>query len=86
MGCCLAKSKRHKKYTNAGCDEHPVVIQEESHFPEEEMEVVIVQNEEPKEVKVKRLQWTQGELLGQGAFGRVVMGMNSLTGQMMAVK
>ena len=30
--------------------------------------------------------WTRGELIGQGAFGKVYMGLNSETGQLMAVK
>ena len=30
--------------------------------------------------------WTRGELIGQGAFGKVYMGLNNETGQLMAVK
>ena len=30
--------------------------------------------------------WTRGELIGAGAFGRVYMGLNNETGQLMAVK
>ena len=30
--------------------------------------------------------WTKGELIGAGAFGRVYMGLNNETGQLMAVK
>lgn len=30
--------------------------------------------------------WTRGELLGAGAFGRVYLGLNNDTGQLMAVK
>ena len=34
MGCCIAKSKKCKKYANAGCDDHPVNLNEDSHYPE----------------------------------------------------
>lgn len=30
--------------------------------------------------------WTRGELIGAGAFGRVYLGLNNDTGQLMAVK
>ena len=30
--------------------------------------------------------WIKGELIGAGAFGRVYMGLNNETGQLMAVK
>ena len=30
--------------------------------------------------------WTRGELIGAGAFGRVYLGLNNETGQLMAVK
>ncbi len=30
--------------------------------------------------------WIKGELIGAGAFGRVYMGLNNKTGQLMAVK
>ncbi len=30
--------------------------------------------------------WTKGELIGAGAFGRVYLGLNDKTGQLMAVK
>ena len=30
--------------------------------------------------------WTQGEMIGQGAFGSVFLGMDNDTGQLMAVK
>ena len=30
--------------------------------------------------------WTRGELIGAGAFGRVYLGLNNQTGQLMAVK
>lgn len=30
--------------------------------------------------------WKRGEMIGAGAFGRVYMGLNNETGQLMAVK
>ncbi|KAJ9518695.1 hypothetical protein QJQ45_018724 [Haematococcus lacustris] len=38
------------------------------------------------EVKTGFMQWTRGELLGEGSFGRVYAGLNQLTGGLMAVK
>ena len=32
------------------------------------------------------LNWTRGELIGQGAFGSVYLGMDNDSGQLMAVK
>ena len=32
------------------------------------------------------MSWTRGELIGAGAFGRVYLGLNNHTGQLMAVK
>ncbi|CAD8174569.1 unnamed protein product [Paramecium pentaurelia] len=89
MGCCLTKETKDAKYANAGCDEHPVPIQqpEESHYQEVCAEVI-----PPKESNIqkqdqeKQITWTEGEMLGQGAFGRVVLGMNRISGQIMAVK
>lgn len=33
-----------------------------------------------------RRRWRRGEVLGQGAFGKVYMGMDLTTGELMAVK
>lgn len=35
---------------------------------------------------MRPLNWTRGELIGQGAFGSVYLGMDNDTGQLMAVK
>ncbi|CAD8115805.1 unnamed protein product [Paramecium sonneborni] len=90
MGCCLTKKTKHSKYANAGCDEQPVPIQqpEESHYQDVCHDLIIP----PKEQKIEKIEqekqitWTEGEMLGQGAFGRVVLGMNRISGQIMAVK
>ncbi|CAD8166494.1 unnamed protein product [Paramecium pentaurelia] len=87
MGCCITKQTKHKKYANAGCDENPIQQPEESNYFEVCQEVVI-----PKEQKIekqeqeKQISWTEGEMIGQGAFGRVILGMNRVSGQIMAVK
>ncbi|KAJ7295881.1 hypothetical protein O6H91_Y157300 [Diphasiastrum complanatum] len=38
------------------------------------------------EVKAGSFQWTRGELLGEGAYGKVFAGLNQITGELMAVK
>ncbi|EFJ41601.1 hypothetical protein VOLCADRAFT_68128 [Volvox carteri f. nagariensis] len=38
------------------------------------------------DLRTGEIEWTQGELLGEGAFGRVYAGLNQQTGELMAVK
>ncbi|CAD8202875.1 unnamed protein product [Paramecium octaurelia] len=93
MGCCLTKQTKHKKYANAGCDEHPIQQPEESNYFEVCHEAVVPKEAKPekqekqeKQEQEKQITWTEGEMIGQGAFGRVVLGMNRVSGQIMAVK
>ncbi|CAK57486.1 unnamed protein product (macronuclear) [Paramecium tetraurelia] len=93
MGCCLTKQTKHKKYANAGCDEHPIQQPEESNYFEVCHEPVVpkevkpeAQEKQEKQEQEKQITWTEGEMIGQGAFGRVVLGMNRVSGQIMAVK
>ncbi|CAD8205401.1 unnamed protein product [Paramecium octaurelia] len=89
MGCCLTKETKHAKYANAGCDEHPVPIQqaEESHYQEVCADVIPPKEQKTEKQELeKQITWTEGEMIGQGAFGRVILGMNRVSGQIMAVK
>ncbi|CAK60937.1 unnamed protein product (macronuclear) [Paramecium tetraurelia] len=89
MGCCLTKETKHTKYANAGCDEHPVPIQqaEESHYQEVCADAIPPKEQKTeKQEQEKQITWTEGEMIGQGAFGRVILGMNRVSGQIMAVK
>jgi len=36
--------------------------------------------------KEKKIEWKKGELIGKGSFGKVYMGMNAATGELIAVK
>eukprot|EP00983_Pelagomonas_calceolata_P096513 1158136-Pelagomonas_calceolata.AAC.3 len=38
------------------------------------------------DIQTGSMQWTRGELLGEGSFGRVYAGLNQQTGELMAVK
>ncbi|KIY96351.1 hypothetical protein MNEG_11610 [Monoraphidium neglectum] len=38
------------------------------------------------ELRTGAMQWTRGELLGEGAYGKVYAGLNQMTGELMAVK
>ncbi|GIL68690.1 hypothetical protein Vafri_21929 [Volvox africanus] len=38
------------------------------------------------DLRTGELEWTQGELIGEGAFGKVYVGLNQQTGELMAVK
>ncbi|KAG0579924.1 hypothetical protein KC19_4G135200 [Ceratodon purpureus] len=40
----------------------------------------------PKPVRTGTVRWTRGELLGEGAYGKVFAGLNQDTGELMAVK
>ena len=33
-----------------------------------------------------KIEWKKGELIGKGSFGKVFMGMNAATGELIAVK
>jgi serine/threonine protein kinase len=38
------------------------------------------------QMEARPIRWKQGEILGQGAFGIVYLGLNTDTGELMAVK
>ncbi len=40
----------------------------------------------PPQIQTGPMAWTRGELLGEGAYGRVYAGLNQKTGELMAVK
>ncbi|CAD8060756.1 unnamed protein product [Paramecium sonneborni] len=95
MGCCLTKQKNQLKPTKT----YKYIKRNNQNEKKEELEqsfikiveVIIIDNkvEELERHSLKSDQdihnWEQGEVLGQGAFGKVVMGLQK-NGQIMAVK
>lgn len=61
-------------------DESPVMLQSRVMMKEE----VLVKKDEVAKLPVIR--WRKGEMIGCGAFGRVYMGMNLDSGELIAVK
>ena len=75
----IIKSSRTVKCKVCGkkkCSEHERVGSNES--------VDIITEEGPEEPP--KIKWQQGKLIGQGAFGKVFHGLNTETGEILAVK
>ncbi|CAD8144008.1 unnamed protein product [Paramecium octaurelia] len=95
MGCCFTKKKNQLKPTKAyeyinKTNQNERQQELEQSFIQD-VEVIIIDNKE-EELERHSLKstsdihnWEQGEVLGQGAFGKVVMGLQK-NGQIMAVK
>ncbi|CAD8151694.1 unnamed protein product [Paramecium pentaurelia] len=95
MGCCFTKKKNQLKPTKA----YEYINKNNKNDKQQELEqsfiqdveVIIIDNKE-EELERHSLKsdsdihnWEQGEVLGQGAFGKVIMGLQK-NGQIMAVK
>ncbi|KAM3142588.1 hypothetical protein pb186bvf_005247 [Paramecium bursaria] len=81
MGCsCLKSKQKYEKKSKKLEAVQPMSQSLKSQVQSEELQQIStpVQNTEIK--------WAEGEQIGQGAFGRVIIGMNRQTGQVMAVK
>ncbi|CAD8058805.1 unnamed protein product [Paramecium sonneborni] len=95
MGCCFTKKKSQLKpqvYEYIKKNDPNEKPQELGQSSIQDMEVIIIGNPEEEEIERHSLKsdqdihnWEQGEVLGQGAFGKVFMGLQK-NGQIMAVK
>lgn len=50
------------------------------------VELKTAQSLKPDERERELINWAAGDCIGQGAFGKVVLGLNVVTGELMAVK
>lgn len=63
-------------------DEAPILMPRDSTDDLERM----IQNVGPPQDTLEPIRWAKGQLIGAGAFGRVYMGMNLDSGELLAVK
>lgn len=69
-----------------GSDEEDLSDEEESETEASEEEEEEIQEGAPPKPENKGMKWIKGALIGQGSFGSVYLGMNPLSGSLMAVK
>jgi mitogen-activated protein kinase kinase kinase len=86
----------HKSYKAKGFDIHSIASpRESSHYGRDSSQDLRASSGSPLEEEnvppdsartAERIKWKKGELIGCGSYGRVFLGLNQSTGQLMAVK